>query len=91
MIEVVLQSLRTPLVRSEFDDRLPGPGEIRVKDGACGVCRTDLHVADGDLPDPVLLIIRAVSDRTDDLKPLDAFVFASIFIRTGVPPDRMIL
>jgi propanol-preferring alcohol dehydrogenase len=28
----------------------PGPGEIRVRVAACGVCRTDLHVAEGDLP-----------------------------------------
>ena len=35
----------------------PGPGEIRIKVGACGVCRTDLHVVDGELPNPVLPII----------------------------------
>ncbi|PJK30260.1 alcohol dehydrogenase [Minwuia thermotolerans] len=29
----------------------PGPGQVRVKIAACGVCRTDLHVVDGDLPD----------------------------------------
>jgi alcohol dehydrogenase, propanol-preferring len=29
---------------------LPGPGEIRVRVSVCGVCRTDLHVAEGDLP-----------------------------------------
>ncbi|MDE1174716.1 MAG: zinc-dependent alcohol dehydrogenase family protein [Parvibaculaceae bacterium] len=38
-------------------DRQPGPGEIRIKVTACGVCRTDLHVVDGELPDPVLPII----------------------------------
>ncbi|MFT8420463.1 MAG: zinc-dependent alcohol dehydrogenase family protein [Gluconacetobacter sp.] len=36
----------------ELPDRQPGPGEIRVRVGACGVCRTDLHVVDGDLPFP---------------------------------------
>src|SRR6188768_2721425 len=30
--------------------REPGPGEIRVRVTLCGVCRTDLHVAEGDLP-----------------------------------------
>ncbi|WP_193173946.1 zinc-dependent alcohol dehydrogenase family protein [Nisaea nitritireducens] len=30
----------------------PGPGEVLVRIRACGVCRTDLHVVDGDLPDP---------------------------------------
>ncbi len=38
----------------EFDDRArvpdPGPGEVLVAVTACGVCRTDLHVAEGDLP-----------------------------------------
>ena len=33
------------------------PGEIRVKVAACGVCRTDLHVVDGELPNRVLPII----------------------------------
>lgn len=35
----------------------PGPGEILVKVSACGVCRTDLHVVDGDLTEPKLPII----------------------------------
>ncbi len=30
----------------------PGPGEVRIRVSACGVCRTDLHVVDGDLPRP---------------------------------------
>ena len=35
----------------------PGPGQIQLKVEACGVCRTDLHLIDGELPDPVLPII----------------------------------
>jgi propanol-preferring alcohol dehydrogenase len=35
----------------------PGPGQILVKVGACGVCRTDLHVVDGDLTEPALPIV----------------------------------
>jgi len=35
----------------------PGPGQIAVAVLACGVCRTDLHVVDGDLPSPVIPII----------------------------------
>lgn len=31
---------------------LPGPGQVRITVSACGVCRTDLHLADGDLPHP---------------------------------------
>ncbi len=37
--------------------RRPGPLQIRVKVGACGVCRTDLHVVDGELPHPQVPII----------------------------------
>jgi propanol-preferring alcohol dehydrogenase len=36
---------------------MPGPGEIRVKVAACGVCRTDLHIVDGELPNPKSPII----------------------------------
>jgi propanol-preferring alcohol dehydrogenase len=41
-----------PLVLEERPDPVPGPGEIRVRVEACAVCRTDLHVIDGELPDP---------------------------------------
>ena len=57
MRAMVLKKLHSPLEWSELDDRSPGPGEISVRVGACGVCRTDLHVVDGELPDPTLPII----------------------------------
>ncbi|PZU64850.1 zinc-dependent alcohol dehydrogenase family protein [Sphingobium sp.] len=57
MHAMVLNELGRPLVWTELPDRSPGPGEIRVKVSACAVCRTDLHVVDGDLPNPVLPII----------------------------------
>jgi propanol-preferring alcohol dehydrogenase len=38
-----------PLVRVDRDEPVPGSGEIRVRVDACGVCRTDLHLAEGDL------------------------------------------
>jgi propanol-preferring alcohol dehydrogenase len=57
MQAMVLNAIGTPLQWTELPDREPGPGQIRVRVGACGVCRTDLHVVDGDLPDPVLPII----------------------------------
>ncbi|HZD54812.1 MAG TPA: zinc-dependent alcohol dehydrogenase family protein [Candidatus Aquicultoraceae bacterium] len=40
----------SPLVRTDLADPSPGPGEIRVKVSVCGICRTDLHVIEGDLP-----------------------------------------
>ena len=57
MHAMVLKKVGAPLEWTELPDRLPGPGEIRVKVGACGVCRTDLHVVDGELPDPKVPII----------------------------------
>lgn len=38
-----------PLILAEIPEPVPGPGEIRVRVLVCGVCRTDLHVAEGDL------------------------------------------
>jgi propanol-preferring alcohol dehydrogenase len=52
MKAMVLSKPRTPLVWTDLPDREPGAGEVRVKVSACGVCRTDLHVFDGDLPHP---------------------------------------
>ena len=39
-----------PLVLSDLPDPTPGPGEVVLRVRACGVCRTDLHVVEGDLP-----------------------------------------
>ncbi len=57
MHAMVLEQLGRPLAWTELPDRQPGPGQIRVKVAACGVCRTDLHVVDGELPHPQLPII----------------------------------
>jgi propanol-preferring alcohol dehydrogenase len=57
MQAMVLKKLKTPLEWTDLPDREPGPHEIRVQVLACGVCRTDLHVVDGELPDPMLPII----------------------------------
>jgi propanol-preferring alcohol dehydrogenase len=52
MHAMVLNWPGEPLVWTERAEPLPGPGEIRVTVLACGVCRTDLHVVDGELPHP---------------------------------------
>src|SRR4051794_14982417 len=57
MRAMVLNTIGAPLVPETHPDPWPGPGEIRVRVEACAVCRTDLHVVDGDLPDPKLPII----------------------------------
>jgi propanol-preferring alcohol dehydrogenase len=57
MQAMVLNKIKTPLEWTTLPDRRPEPGQIRVKVTACGVCRTDLHVVDGELPDPRTPII----------------------------------
>ena len=57
MQAMVLHAVRTPLLFEELSDPQPKSGEVRVKVEACAVCRTDLHVVDGELPDPKLPII----------------------------------
>ncbi len=47
----------TPLALVECRTPVPGPDQVLVKVSACGVCRTDLHLVDGELPDPMLPII----------------------------------
>src|SRR3954452_16625921 len=46
----------------------PAPGQVRVRVHACGVCRTDLHVVDGELPDPAVPLVpgHQVVGTTDD-------------------------
>jgi propanol-preferring alcohol dehydrogenase len=54
---MVLTAIGRPLQWQTRPDPRPGRGEIRVAVTACGVCRTDLHVVDGELPDPKLPIV----------------------------------
>ena len=57
MRAMVLDRPKTPLVMRERPVPQPGAGEILVEVAACGVCRTDLHVVDGELPNPKLPIV----------------------------------
>ena len=49
MHAMVLDAPGRPLVLREIETPEPGPGQVLVKVQACGVCRTDLHIVDGDL------------------------------------------
>jgi propanol-preferring alcohol dehydrogenase len=57
MRAMILNRPGTPLEPVVLPERLPGPGEIRVRVTACGVCRTDLHVVDGELGHAALPVI----------------------------------
>src|SRR5689334_19116697 len=57
MRAMVLEAPRTPLVLRERPIPKPGENEILIEVQACGVCRTDLHVIDGELPHPKLPLV----------------------------------
>jgi len=46
-----------PLEPAEIDEPEPGPGQVRLQVRACGVCRTDLHIVDGELGEPKLPLV----------------------------------
>jgi alcohol dehydrogenase, propanol-preferring len=57
MKAMVLDAPGSPLREAELPSPTPGPGQVVVAVDACGVCRTDLHVVDGELPDPKLPLV----------------------------------
>jgi propanol-preferring alcohol dehydrogenase len=54
---MVLHRPGSPLVEASLPDPQPAAGEVLVRVRACGVCRTDLHLVDGDLADPKLPLV----------------------------------
>ncbi len=54
---MILRTPRQPLQAETIELRDPAAGEVLVKIGACGVCRTDLHIADGELTQPKLPLV----------------------------------
>jgi propanol-preferring alcohol dehydrogenase len=54
---MVLRSPGEDLELAELPDPEPARGQVAVQVHVCGVCRTDLHVADGELPDPKLPLV----------------------------------
>jgi len=82
---MVLRSPRTPLERLTVADPRPGPGQLLLKVEACGVCRTDLHVVDGELPQahsPIIPGHEIVGTVVDKGVGVDAFATGD---RVGVP------
>ncbi len=52
-----MEKSRTPLRLMEIERPKPGPGEVLIQVRACAVCRTDLHVVDGELENPKLPLV----------------------------------
>ena len=57
MRALVLDAPGLPLHEAELPDPEPGPGQVRVRVEACGVCRTDLHIVDGELTEPKVPLV----------------------------------
>jgi len=85
MLAMVLERPGEPLRLMERSEPRPASGEVRVQVAACGVCRTDLHVVDGELPNPKLPIVpgHEIVGRID--KVADGTDALSIGQRVGVP------
>ena len=85
MHAMVLQKPGTSLVYRKLPVPKPGPDQVLIKVRACGVCRTDLHVVDGELPDPKLPIIpghEIVGSVVETGTKVDSFRIGD---RIGVP------
>jgi alcohol dehydrogenase, propanol-preferring len=73
------------LVSSEMPTPRPGPQQVLIEVGACAVCRTDLHVLDGDLSDPKLPLVlghEIIGQIVDKGPEVDRFALGD---RIGVP------
>jgi len=57
MRAMILHGPGEPLRLEDIPAPVPAPDELLIRVGACGVCRTDLHVVDGDLAEPVLPLV----------------------------------
>jgi propanol-preferring alcohol dehydrogenase len=85
MHAMLLEEPGMPLRWAEVPRPEPGAGQVRVKVGACGVCRTDLHVADGDLKHPKRPIIpgHEIVGRVEKIGPgVTRFALGD---RVGIP------
>ena len=89
MRAALLESAAEPLVvRDDVTIAEPGPGQVRVRVRHCGVCHSDLSIADGVFPAPMPIIlgheaagvVESVGPQVDGLAPGDPVVL------TPVPP-----
>ncbi len=85
MRAMVMERQRTPLVMRQVPVPSPGAGELLLQVSSCGICRTDLHVVDGDLTEPLLPLIpgHQIVGRVAQLGPgVQGFTAGQ---RVGVP------
>lgn len=82
---MVFERLGKPLMLVERPDPEPADREVRIRVAACGVCRTDLHIVDGELPNPKLPLIpgHEIVGRVDRLGA--GVTMLQVGWRVGVP------
>src|SRR5437870_9785012 len=57
MRAMLLRAAGVPLEEAELPTPVPGAGQVRIRVHVCGVCRTDLHIVDGELKEPKLPLV----------------------------------
>ena len=85
MRAMVLEKTGSQLKARDLPEPLPGPGQLRIRVLACAVCRTDLHVVDGELPNPKLPLVpgHEIVGQIDRLgEGVNSFRFGE---RIGIP------
>ena len=81
----VLTAAGRPLAAAELPAPRPGPQQLLIEVRACAVCRTDLHVVDGELPDPKLPLVlghEIIGTVVEKGESVDRFAVGD---RVGVP------
>jgi propanol-preferring alcohol dehydrogenase len=81
----VLTAARRPLAAAELPMPRPGPEQVLIAVRACAVCRTDLHIVDGELPDPKLPLVpghEIIGTVVEKGESADRFAIGD---RVGVP------
>jgi alcohol dehydrogenase, propanol-preferring len=78
MRAMVLEAQQQPLRLADLPEPTAGPGQVQIEVRACGVCRTDLHILDGDLAEPklprvpghqIVGVVRAVGEGVERFEP----------------------
>src|SRR4029453_15358691 len=85
MRAMVLERAKQPLQLREVPKPKPARGQLLVRVATCAVCRTDLHVVDGELPDPKLPLILGHQIVGHVAEIADGVEGFSIGDRVGIP------
>jgi propanol-preferring alcohol dehydrogenase len=82
---MVFDRVGEPLRASDLPEPTPGPGQVRIRVHACGVCRTDLHIVEGELARPKLPLILGHQIVGTVETVADGVASVAVGDRVGVP------